>query len=36
MEEVIKLNALEKYNNILCLETLNKLVSVVELSEDTG
>lgn len=36
MKEVIKLDAVDQYNQLFGLETLHPLVSVVNLSEATG
>ena len=35
MEEVIKLDSIDRYNKLYGLETLHPLVSVVDLSEAT-
>lgn len=35
MEEVIKLDSVDKYNKLFGLETLHPLVSVVDLSQAT-
>lgn len=35
MDDVIKLDSVEKYNNLFGLETLHPLVSIIDLSKAT-